>query len=85
VTSSLDFVQKPVNTFNTVVLGTQNILEFAKDKNVEGMLYLSSLEVYGTFNDRKEVSETDFGSLDPAQIRSSYSEGKRIAETLCVS
>lgn len=85
VTSSLDFIQKPVDTFQTVVLGTQNILEFAKEKNVDGFVYLSSLEVYGTFDSRIKVTESDFGSLDPAQVRSSYSEGKRMAETVCVS
>lgn len=84
-TNSLDFVNHPVDTINTVVHGTQNILEFAREKSVSGFVFLSSLEVYGSFSGRKDVSETDFGYLDPAQTRSSYSEGKRLAETLCVS
>lgn len=84
-TNSLDFVNKPIDTIMTTFIGTDNILNFAKKKNVQSLVYLSSLEVYGAFDSEKEVSENDFGSLDPSQIRSSYSEGKRISETLCIS
>ena len=49
-------------------------------------MYLSSLEVYGIPDPSKTyIQESDFGYLDPMQVRSSYSEGKRMAECLCVS
>lgn len=85
MTSSLDFVKIPVDTIMTTFQGTRNILYFALEKKVESFVYLSSLEVYGTFEGRKDVDEDDFGALDPAMPRSSYSEGKRIAETLVIS
>lgn len=85
VTSSLSFVQTPVDTIMTAFQGTKNILDFSVEKGVESFVYLSSLEVYGTFEGRKEVTEDVFGSLNPAVIRSSYSEGKRMAETLVIA
>lgn len=85
VTNSLDFVQKPVDTIFTVVDGTRNMLELAKAKSITGFVLLSSLEVYGSFDGQKDVSENDFGSLNPANARSSYSEGKRLAESLSIS
>ncbi|MGT2716200.1 NAD-dependent epimerase/dehydratase family protein [Streptococcus respiraculi] len=85
VTNSLDFVQKPVDTIFTVVDGTRNMLELAKVKSITGFVLLSSLEVYGSFDGQKDVSEDDFGYLNPANARSSYSEGKRLAESLSIS
>lgn len=85
-TSSRYFVSNPVETILTAVNGTRNILELAREKQVEGFLYLSSLEVYGTpAPDAGLIDESYSGYLDPLQVRSSYSEGKRMVECLCVS
>ena len=83
-TSSVDFVNKPVETIWTSIQGTRNILEFAKDNAVAGVVYLSSLEYYGV-PPKQNVDETDLGHLNPTSIRSSYSESKRLAECMCVS
>lgn len=85
-TSSRFFVTNPVETIKTALDGTTNILEFAKEKQVSGIVYLSSLEVYGTPIGKKEkISENDYGYIDPVNVRSSYSEGKRMVECLCAS
>lgn len=85
-TSSRFFVEKPVDTIVTALKGTENVLEFARQKSVKKVVYMSSLEVYGTPDNSKEyISETDYGYIDPMQVRSSYSEGKRMVETMCVS
>lgn len=85
-TSSKFFVEQPVETIMLTLEGTKNILEFAKQKNVKKVVYLSSLEVYGVpVENKKNVTEKDYGYLDPMQIRSSYSESKRMAECMCVS
>lgn len=85
-TSSRYFVNNPVETINIAINGTKNILEFAKKKKIKSMVYLSSLEVYGIPNsNEKSITELDYGYIDPLQIRSSYSEGKRMAECLCCS
>jgi len=53
------------------VIGAYNLLELAKQTNLEGFLFLSSGAVYSNFD-----------SLD---IRSSYAEAKRMGENLCIS
>ena len=83
-TSSKEFVDKPVETLLTTINGTKNVLEFAKSKTVLGMVYLSSLEVYGV-SEKEHLTENDYGYIDILSPRSSYSEGKRTAETLCIS
>lgn len=85
-TSSKFFVEKPVETIDTALNGTRNLLEFAKEKQVKSVVYLSSLEVYGVpLTENGVVAETDYGYLDPLSVRSSYSEGKRMVECLCVA
>lgn len=86
MTSSKDFVDYPVETIKTAIQGTENVLELAKSKKVKGMVYLSSLEVYGVVDfDVEKVPETMYGVLDPMSVRSSYSEGKRMVECMCAS
>ena len=85
VTSSSDFVNKPVETIMTAINGTKNVLEFARiQQNLKSLIYLSSLEVYGK-PQQPNVDETDYGYINILSPRSSYSEGKKLAETLCIS
>lgn len=84
VTTSKDFVEHPVETILTTLAGTENMLKLAREKQVTGMVYLSSMEAYGVVDpDHYIVRETDYGYIDPLQVRSSYSESKRMAEGLC--
>ena len=85
-TSSSDFVEKPVETIYTAINGTRNVLEYAKrrGKYLEGMVYLSSLEVYGK-TEKENITEEDYGYIDILSPRSSYSEGKKLVETMCIS
>lgn len=83
-TSSKDFVGKPVETIYTAINGSRNILEFAKNKRLEGMVYLSSLEIYGV-NEKENIKERDYGYIDILNPRSSYSESKKMVETMCIS
>ncbi len=86
MTSSKDFVDYPVETIKTAIEGTENVLELAKAKNIKGMVYLSSLEIYGVMDfSIDKVTENMSGTIDPMSIRSSYSEGKRMVECLCAS
>ncbi len=85
-TNSKFFVNNPVETIMTAIVGTKNILEFSRKKNIKGMVYLSSLEVYGIPQTKNGVvKECDYGYIDPLSVRSSYSEGKRMVECLCAS
>lgn len=85
-TASKYFVTRPVETIRTILTGTENILELAVQKKVKGMVYLSSMEVYGQFpNEVKDVTEDKLGYIDILDVRASYSEGKRMAECMCAS
>lgn len=83
-TKSKFFIEKPVETLNTSIIGTRNVLEFAKKSKIESMIYLSSMEMYGTM-DSENVTEEMLGYINPLDVRSSYSEGKRACELYCYS
>lgn len=84
MTASKDFVDRPVETILTTLKGTEHMLGLARSKQVAGMVYVSSMEIYGVVEpDKYNVRETDYGYIDPLAVRSSYSEGKRMAEGLC--
>ena len=83
-TSSKYFVEHPVETVKATVGGTENVLKLAVKKNITSMVFLSSLEVYGVVKEGNDsVCEDSFGYIDLTSARSSYSEGKRMAETFC--
>lgn len=83
-TSSKFFITNPVETMNSIYMGSRNILELAKEKAAQGVVYLSSMEVFGATNPEKMlIEEQDLGYLDISNIRSCYSEGKRLVECMC--
>lgn len=84
ITSSKSFVDMPVETIDIAINGTMNILELARAKNIKGMVYLSSMEVFGIpRSDQFPAKENDLGYIDILSSRSSYSESKRMCECLC--
>ena len=84
ITSSKDFINHAVETIDTAVNGTLNMLRFAKEKNVLGFVYLSSMEAFGITDGKGQVREKDLGYIDISLPRSSYMESKRMCENLCV-
>ena len=85
VTTSRIMVEKPVETLMTSVEGTKNILEFARKQKCKSVVYISSMEVYGAFDESVEVTEKDLGYIDILNIRSNYPESKRLCENMCVA
>lgn len=83
ITSSKDFINHAVETIDTAVNGTLNMLRFAKSKDSEGFVYLSSMEAFGITDGNGEVREKDLGYIDISSPRSSYMESKRMCENLC--
>ncbi len=80
------FGTDPVGTFEANVMGTRQMLTVANHSDCESFLFFSSGEVYGQLaHPSIPIVETSFGGLDPVNVRSSYAEGKRAAETLCAS
>ncbi|MGN1050783.1 MAG: NAD-dependent epimerase/dehydratase family protein [Acutalibacteraceae bacterium] len=86
VTNSKQMVTYPVETIRTAIDGTENILLLAKEKDIKSMVYISSMEMYGSPDPSLlYVKESDYGYVDCLKVRSSYPEGKRISECLCAS
>lgn len=78
-------VEHPTITINTALLGTHNILEMAKRNKIKGMVYMSSWEVYGITDSKKdEIFETDYGYIDLSIVRRCHGESKRMSECMCV-
>jgi len=75
----------PTGTLSANVLGTWHLLSAAAKQRLRGFLFFSSGDVYGIPNSSRPVTETDYGYLDPTNIRSCYGESKRMGETMCVS
>ncbi len=85
-TTSKYFVEHPVETIHSIVMGTDQILALAKKNKVKNMVYLSSMEEYGNpQTEDKLMTEEKCGFIDHLSLRSSYPEGKRMAEALCAS
>ncbi|MEH3158266.1 MAG: NAD-dependent epimerase/dehydratase family protein [Sphingomonas taxi] len=77
----------PVGTLLPNALGTGALLEALRRQSpgLKGFLFVSSSEVYGAISGDVALSETDYGTIDPATLRACYAESKRLGETLCVA
>lgn len=82
-TASKEFVTHAVETIQTAIIGTQNLLELARIKKVCSFVYLSSMEVYGYPNKGHKVTENEIGTFSPLKLRNSYPISKIAAEALC--
>ena len=84
-TSSKFFIEHPVETIRSSVGSAMDILEKAKQCG-SSLVYLSSMEQYGIPDKPgQRMTEDRIGVIDHHNIRSSYSESKRLCECLCVS
>lgn len=86
VTASKTFVTQPVETIATAINGTEHVLKLGCEKQVKSMVYISSMEAYGITNPNLScVREEDLGYIDVMNVRSCYSESKRMCEVMCAS
>lgn len=84
-TSSKAFVNEPVEVTKTALQGTLNVLDFSIKCRPEKVIYLSSMEVYGTPSSDAKIYEDESNNINTMEVRSSYPEGKRMCESLCKS
>ena len=84
-TSSKAFIEAPVEVIDININGTKAVLEFARINKIKGMVYLSTMEVYGAPTTDEKINESHSTNLDSMSVRSSYPESKRMCETLCSS
>ncbi len=86
IASPVYYTKYPIETMDVGTLGTRNMLELARRKNVRSFLFASSSEVYGD-PDSKHVPtpETYNGNVSITGPRACYDESKRFGETLCLA
>ncbi len=82
-TDSKEMVEHPVETIETALRGTRNMLALAREKKVSSFVFLSSMEVYGSPTDGRPITESAGACFDSTAVRSSYPESKRMCEALC--
>ena len=68
-TASKYFIEHPVETLRTAIEGTTAVLEYAKTVGVKGMVYASSLEVYGSNDSDSMIDESFQGYINPLDVR----------------
>ncbi len=77
---------QPVSTIKANLLGTFNLLDLCVEKGSRGFVLMSSAEVYGAQALETElIDEQSYGGFDILNPRACYAEGKRAAETICVT
>lgn len=82
-TASAFFARFPVETATTIVEGSRSVLELARRKSVQKLVYLSSMEVYGAPRTDEPISETYPTAVDTMSVRSAYPQAKLMSENLC--
>jgi len=74
---------KAMNTLLTCINGTKNFFSQITKCKCKRILVLSSGAVYGKpFFSKKNIRETDFGSINPLDSQSAYAEGKKVSELI---
>lgn len=78
------FLADPLSTIDVNVSGIRWILEYAKKKKIDSILYMSSGEIYGNPpSNQIPTLETYNGNVSTSDPRACYTSSKRLAETLC--
>lgn len=76
-------VQHPVETYELAIETTRKLLNYTRNNDIKGFVYVSSIEYYGQIDIEEEITEEKQGYIDTLSVRSSYPLGKRAAEYLC--
>jgi len=86
IASPVYYTKYPIETMDVGTLGTRNMLELARIKNVKSFLFTSSSEVYGDPDPKHVPTKEDYyGNVSILGPRSCYDESKRFGETMCMT
>jgi len=80
------FREDPVGVVLPNIIGTNNLLKIANEKQVENFIFFSTTGVYGFLPVYcYPVDEDCFGSINPTDLGSCYIESKKSGENLCIA
>jgi UDP-glucuronate decarboxylase len=84
--SPIHYHKYPIETIESAIFGAKNLLELARENNINSFLFFSSSEIYGdpdpNFIPTPETYNGNVSSIGP---RSCYDESKRLGETICMT
>lgn len=82
---SREHATQPLKTIDTIYKGTMAVLEACwRLQDLRKFIYVSSNNIYGhVTSSEKGIAENEMGYLDSGSIGASYSESKRLGETIC--
>ena len=83
--ASPSFYRKyPIETLDANIWGLRRLLDFYCEKNIRGLAFYSSSEIYGDPTPENiPTPETYRGNVDCQGPRACYDEAKRFGETMC--
>ena len=85
VASPTYYRQFPIETLDANIWGLRKLLDFYKDKDINGFLFYSSSEIYGDPDtEHIPTDEGYYGYVSCTGPRSCYDESKRFGETMCM-
>lgn len=84
-TASRFFIEKPVETLTSMGAASLQLLGMARQRNCQGIVYLSSMEVYGEHEDESPISESEKQILDSENLRDCYPISKCFVENACMA
>ena len=83
-THPMQYSTDPIGTITTNIIGLQNMLEFAVEKQAKRFAFASSNEIYGENRGDVDLFEEDYcGYINSNTLRAGYPESKRCGEALC--
>lgn len=86
IASPAYYTRFPLETMDVGTIGTRNMLDLARQKNVKSFVFMSSSEVYGDPDAAHVPTSEDYtGNVSITGPRSCYDESKRFGETLCLA
>ena len=84
IASPTFYRRHPIETMDANVWGLRRLLDFYREKNLTGLLFFSTSEIYGDPPPEKVPTDEEyFGNVSATGPRSCYDESKRFGETLC--
>jgi UDP-glucuronate decarboxylase len=84
IASPVFYRKYPIQTLDANIWGLRRLLDFYLDKEIKGMLFFSSSEIYGDPDPENIPTDENYrGNVAVAGPRACYDEAKRFGETLC--
>lgn len=84
-TSSMYFIEKPVDTMMENIAGYKALLDWAAHHPIKKFIGMSTMEVYGFPQKGHKVKENEIGFFETMNSRNSYPIAKIACEALCNS